>query len=242
MLLFATELLRVNKEEQELTPGHRRHITKAFKTIACATRDAWHSVRIGRTPGTQRDLALGYRKEIEKELVAFVSDASDMLEAMMDLVPNHHHETKVCLLAMVADLHRYVVECDSSISFDGGGGGRGAGSPSCDVVMKLYTRASVAAKALAPGNPVRLGVALNLSVFCKDILNDTERARSIASSSFDLTISQLDELNDSRFTDSAMLMQMLRDNLALWRQNDESPSENSAGKVREDSMLGGDLL
>jgi hypothetical protein len=228
--------MRVNQRQRELSPKQRKNICAAFKEIACGIRDAWHSIKIDHSPSEERQLATLYRKELEKELVSFVSKSSDVLDTMLEMVPKDHLETQVCFLSIIADLHRYVAECDSSISLEGGMGGRGAEASSSAVVMKLYSRAWEAAKALSPNNPVRLGVALNLSVFCNDILGDTERADSIATTAFNMAISKLDELHDSRYKETGLLMQLLRDNLTMWKQSKHS-AQVEASESELDDLL-----
>ena len=65
-------------------------------------------------------------------------------------------------------------------------------------------------------NAIRLGLALNFSVFYYEILNSPERACRLAKSAFDDAISHIDSLEEGRYKDSTLIMQLLRDNLTLW--------------------------
>ncbi|KAF8048176.1 hypothetical protein N665_2626s0001 [Sinapis alba] len=69
---------------------------------------------------------------------------------------------------------------------------------------------------LAPTHPIRLGLALNFSVFYYEILNSPDRACSLAKQAFDEAIAELDTLGDESCKDSTLIMQLLRDNLTLW--------------------------
>ena len=59
-------------------------------------------------------------------------------------------------------------------------------------------------------------MALNFSVFYYEILNEREKAVTLAKSAFDDAVSELDSLNEESYKDSTLIMQLLRDNLTLW--------------------------
>jgi len=74
----------------------------------------------------------------------------------------------------------------------------------------------IAQTELAPTHPIRLGLALNFSVFYYEILNSPERACHLAKQAFDDAIAELDTLSEESYKDSTLIMQLLRDNLTLW--------------------------
>ncbi|TQD76728.1 hypothetical protein C1H46_037762 [Malus baccata] len=74
----------------------------------------------------------------------------------------------------------------------------------------------IATSELAPTHPIRLGLALNFSVFYYEILNSPDRACSLAKQAFDEAIAELDTLGEDSYKDSTLIMQLLRDNLTLW--------------------------
>jgi 14-3-3 protein epsilon len=93
--------------------------------------------------------------------------------------------------------------------------------------LVAYKAASdVAHTDLAPTHPIRLGLALNFSVFYYEILNAPDRACRLAKAAFDEAISELDALSEESYKDSTLIMQLLRDNLTLWTSDMQGEGEN----------------
>lgn len=96
----------------------------------------------------------------------------------------------------------------------------------------FYASANEAsAQALDPCNPIRLGLALNQSVFFYEIMGKTEKACELAKDAiqcaYDALKSSDMKLEDTR-KDATLIMQLLRDNLQLW-QNDQYGEGNEGG-------------
>lgn len=107
---------------------------------------------------------------------------------------------------------------------------------------------NISKKDMQPTHPIRLGLALNFSVFYYEILNTPEQACSLAKQvgdgaaraaaasvgpltqerrpsslqAFDEAIAELDTLNEDSYKDSTLIMQLLRDNLTV--SSSPSPS------------------
>ncbi|CAG5977452.1 unnamed protein product, partial [Menidia menidia] len=113
-------------------------------------------------------------------------------------------ESKVFYLKMKGDYFRYLSEVAS-------------GDSKKDTVensQQAYQDAfDISKKDMQPTHPIRLGLALNFSVFFYEILNSPEQACSLAKQAFDEAIAELDTLNEDSYKDSTLIMQLLRDNL-----------------------------
>ena len=93
----------------------------------------------------------------------------------------------------------------------------------------IYQSATdVAQTELTPTHPIRLGLALNFSVFYYEILNSPDRACHLAKQAFDDAIAELDSLSEESYRDSTLIMQLLRDNLTLWTSSDGNEPEPAA--------------
>ena len=104
------------------------------------------------------------------------------------------------------DYYRYLAEFES---------GEDRNAPA-EKSLKCYQNAQQAMNELEATNPIRLGLALNFSVFYYEILGNSEKACETAKNAFDEAIAKLDTLSEERYKDSTLIMQLLRDNLTLW--------------------------
>jgi 14-3-3 protein epsilon len=123
----------------------------------------------------------------------------------------------------MGDYHRYLAEFAT-------GDKR---KDSADKSLEAYKAASdVAMTELPPTHPIRLGLALNFSVFYYEILNSPDRACHLAKQAFDDAIAELDTLSEESYKDSTLIMQLLRDNLTLWTSDmQDSGSLRSSSDV-----------
>ena len=80
-------------------------------------------------------------------------------------------------------------------------------------------------------HPIRLGMALNFSVFYYEILNSRDEAVKLAKSAFDDAVSELDSLNEESYKDSTLIMQLLRDNLTLWTSDTQGEEDEDGESV-----------
>ena len=85
-----------------------------------------------------------------------------------------------------------------------------------DKAQDSYNTAVKEAEKLKTTHPIRLGLALNYSVFYYEIMNQPDLACQLAKRAFDSAIQDLETLEEDEYRDSATIMQLLRDNLTLW--------------------------
>ncbi|CAL9182144.1 14-3-3-like protein G-BOX factor 14 kappa [Musa acuminata AAA Group] len=196
----------------ELTVEERNLCSVAYKNLVGGRRASWRIISSieqkeeGRRNEDHTAHARAYRSRVEAEL----SNICGRILALLDshLVPSAAtSESNVFYLKMKGDYHRYIAE------FKAGEERKAA----ADDTMSAYKAAQdIALADLPPTHPIRLGLALNFSVFYYEILNSSERACSMAKQAFEEAIAELDSLGEESYKDSALIMQLLRDNLTLW--------------------------
>lgn len=219
----------VAKLDTELSIEERNLLSVAYKNLVGARRASWRVISSiekkeeskGNSNRVQK--IKEYRNKVEEELINICNDILDTLDK--HLIPAATTgESKVFYHKMKGDYYRYVCE----VRVD-----TGARKEPQDQSANSYQAATeVAAESLAPTHPVRLGLALNFSVFCYEILNSPERACQMAKQAFDDAIAELDTLTEESYKESTQIMQLLRDNLTLWTSNpqDEGPKDDDEDK------------
>jgi len=159
-----------------------------------------------------------YKQKIENELNEICNSVVELLNK--DLIPKTSRDSEqgkealVFYHKMVGDYYRYLAEVSTSANR----------SDVAKRSLDSYEQARDIAKDLPPTHPIRLGLALNFSVFYYEILNDPTRACELAKNAFDEAISALDSLSEKNYKDSTLIMQLLRDNLTLWTNADNPPT------------------
>jgi hypothetical protein len=70
---------------------------------------------------------------------------------------------------------------------------------------------------MQPTHPIRLGLALNFSVFYYEILNAPDRACHLAKQAFDDAIAELDTLNEDSYKGESYKMSKTLDFVLFYR-------------------------
>ena len=79
--------------------------------------------------------------------------------------------------------------------------------------MSSYKQANELATKLPCTNPIKLSLALNISVFYYEVKNNTKEACKIAKDTFGLAMHQLENIEDEQYRDSTTLLQLLKETI-----------------------------
>ncbi|XP_047356337.1 14-3-3 protein zeta isoform X2 [Vespa velutina] len=216
---MAAAMKSVTETGVELSNEERNLLSVAYKNVVGARRSSWRVISSieQKTEGSERkqQMAKEYREKVEKELREICYDVLGLLDKY--LIPKASNaESKVFYLKMKGDYYRYLAEVAT-------GETRNA---VVDDSQKAYQEAFDIAKAkMQPTHPIRLGLALNFSVFYYEIINSPARACHLAKQAFDDAIAELDTLNEDSYKDSTLIMQLLRDNLTLWTSDTQGDGD-----------------
>jgi len=207
---MAGSMKAVTETGIELSNEERNLLSVAYKNVVGARRSSWRVISSieQKTEGSERkqQMAKEYREKVEKELRDICNDVLALLDKFL-IAKASNAESKVFYLKMKGDYYRYLAEVALGSSKDAVIGDSQAAYEEAFLVSK---------DKMQPTHPIRLGLALNFSVFYYEILNSPDKACQLAKQAFDDAIAELDTLNEDSYKDSTLIMQLLRDNLTLW--------------------------
>jgi len=215
----------------ELSVEERNLLSVAYKNVIGSRRAAWRILSAleqkEESRGNERRVRQirVYRDKVEGELSGICADILALIDQHL-VPPSSSGESKVFFLKMKGDYFRYQAEYV-------------AGSARKEVAensLVAYKAAfDIAQEQLPATHPVRLGLALNFSVFYYEIKNDADRACALAKQAFDDAIAELDTLPEESYKDSTLIMQLLRDNLTLWTSDIQDGRNGNDGTKLEDA-------
>jgi hypothetical protein len=123
-------------------------------------------------------------------------------------------EAKVFYLKMKGDYNRYIAEyAEGDLKQSVG-----------DASLQAYQEASENIKGLSSIHPIVLGLALNFSVFYYEVKSDHEKACSIAKETLDNAEKELPNDGDDEHRDAISIINLLRENLEMWKIEAEEAS------------------
>lgn len=230
MVEFMEKVSAAVPSSDELTVEERNLLSVAYKNVIGARRASWRIIssieQKEESRGNEDHVATirDYRSKIESELSAICDGILKLLDSK--LIPAAAvGDSKVFYLKMKGDYHRYLAEFKTGAER----------KEAAENTLNAYKAAQDIANAeLAPTHPIRLGLALNFSVFYYEILNSPDRACNLAKQAFDEAIAELDTLGEDSYKDSTLIMQLLRDNLTLWTSDMQ---DDGADEIKEAPKL-----
>ncbi|NP_001131998.1 14-3-3-like protein [Zea mays] len=206
MVEFMKNLARM---DVDMSAEERHLFSVGFKNTIGAKRASWRiicsheqKVAADRQTGVMID---AYKKKVEEELRKVCNEVLSVI-AIHCLPLASTGENIVFFYKMKGDYYRYLAEFSTGTE-------KKAAS---DQSLMAYQHAMVVASSeLSPAHQIRLGLALNLSVFFYEIMNSHERACQVAKQAFDEALTEINS-GEGVYKDSTLMMQLLKDNLALW--------------------------
>mmetsp|Transcript_111384 Transcript_111384/g.325825 ORF Transcript_111384/g.325825 Transcript_111384/m.325825 type:complete len:255 (-) Transcript_111384:202-966(-) len=193
-----------------LNSDQRNMLSSAFKSALAERRQALRvavaaAQEYAADHAQHASLAIGYKNKVEAELKEICEKATALLSSR--LVPSAAPgEAKTFYLKMLGDYYRYLAEFAEG----------DARLRAAEEAKGAYAQGMQEATALSEVDPVRLGLALNFSVFYYEVYGSPQKACQLAKSAFEQAMADKGDLKDDQFKDREQILQLLRDNLTLW--------------------------
>ena len=118
-------------------------------------------------------------------------------------------EAKAFFVKMVGDYYRYIAENAKEAKLE----------EVKQKALKAYDDANEIE--LPPCNPIKLGLALNFSVFHYEVMKNHKSACDLADRALQDALDKIDELEEDDFRDAKSIIELLKENLTLWKEEEE---------------------
>jgi len=215
-------ILKIVDINPKLANETRNSLSVALKNIIGPKRASlvvMNSIE-GRNPSGDKKLEAIHNmtEKIRSEIRKICDDVQTLIDwKLLPNVSSEDHSEEVFFYKMKGDYFRYKAEtCLESEK-----------SIVARKSFESYEKAlEISTKYLSPANCIHLGLVLNFSVLKYEILHELKDAIDLASKHFSYAVDQIDELSQTSYKDSTIVLQLLRDNVSLWQSHDDSEEQD----------------
>jgi len=200
----------------DITSDERNLLSVAFKNLISSKRTAWRTISaIEQNPKYSKfgDSLAAYKKKIEEGLYRDCEHIIDMIKTKV-LSKASEAEARAFFVKMVGDYYRYIAETAQADRLEN----------VKKEALKAYQEAS--GIQLPPCNPIKLGLALNFSVFHYEVMKDHKQACTLADEALQAALDKIDDLDEENFRDAKSIIELLKENLTLWKEEEEGGDNN----------------
>ena len=155
-----------------------------------------------------------YKKKIEGELQKNCQDIIDMIKG--DGMKTQDSEGRAFFLKMVGDYYRYMAESAQGDVL----------AKARDGALEHYRLAETAGQSLHACHPIKLGLALNFSVFHYEVMQDNKQACTLAETALQEAMNKIDDVDEETFRDAKSIIELLKENLTLWKEEEGGADNN----------------
>jgi len=202
----------------DVTSDERNLLSVAFKNLISSKRAACRTIAaIEQNPKYSKfsDALANYKGQIEHKLTGDCQRVVTMIEEKV-LAKAQDGEAKAFFVRMVGDYYRYIAE-----------------NAKADLLEEVKQKALNAYQqandiTLPPCNPIKLGLALNFSVFHYEVMKNHKEACELADKALQDALDKIDELEEDDFRDAKSIIELLKENLTLWKEEEEGEDNQVA--------------
>ena len=201
-----------SKSGEDFTVDERNLLSVGFKNLIGSQRGAIRTIgAIEQNPKYTKfgDSLKGYKDKIENELYDKCIEIVNIVKSKcMPLAADD--ESKAFFQKMIGDYYRYVAESASGTKLEEVKNG----------ALEGYQEAKRLSETLNACNPIRLGLALNFSVFYYEVMSNHKEACVLGEKALADALEKIDEVDEETFRDAKSIIELLKENLSLWKEED----------------------
>jgi len=153
-----------------------------------------------------------YKRRIEEELYRNCDEIIGLIRADV-LTKATDDESRAFFLKMIGDYCRYIAESAKGDRLE---------KTKTDALAAYDEACKIAEKSLNACNSIRLGLALNFSVFHYEVMQNVKKACELGDKALTDALDKLDDCDEETFRDAQSIIELLRENLGLWKDEEEA--------------------
>ena len=213
-------ILKTKKDD--LTTDERNLVSVAYKNEITTRRSAWRAISTIASNSKYEQ----YADVLKKYNDQIVGEMESIWNDIKELCDNHFiknaddAESEVFFSKLKGDYFRYMAEVTTGDKL----------SQYKNEALEAYKQAQKDSEELLVSHPIKLGLALNFSVFYFEILGEPKKACDLAKKTFEEAINAIDDMKEDDYKDAAMILQLLKDNITLWNAEFEDEDDDKDGK------------
>ena len=195
----------------EVSADERNLLSVAFKNLISSKRAACRTIAaIEQNPKYSKfgEALSAYKAEIEFKLIEDCKMIIKMINEKA-LKDGCSGEPRAFFVKMVGDYYRYISENAKGEQLE----------EVKQAALKAYNDANEID--LPPCNPIKLGLALNFSVFYYEVMKNHSEACTLADKALQNALEKIDELQEDDFRDAKSIIELLKENLTLWKEEED---------------------
>ena len=208
VLEFIEEFIKLNpkldKEECDI-------VSTGFKNMISDKRSSWFTLNsMERKEKKKKKNTVKEIKEIKSHIENELRETCNKLQEIIDkyLLPNNEEDdTIVFLLKLKADYFRYICEFAEGKEFE----------YNLNKAEEYYKKAfEISEKKLPIINCNRVSIGLNYAIFLYEVKKDRMAGFDVAQNIFKESMKFIDDLEKSKFRDTLLIIQLLKENIIFW--------------------------
>ena len=205
----------IKEKGAALSTDERNLLSVAFKNLVSQQRTAIRTIAAIEQNQKYAKFAgsMGaYKHRIEEELYRNCDEIISLIRTDV-LTKASDDESKAFFLKMIGDYCRYIAESakDERLA-----------KTKTDALGAYAEASTIAERSLNACNSIRLGLALNFSVFHYEVMQDVKKACELGDKALSDALDKLDDCDEETFRDAQSIIELLRENLGLWKDEEDA--------------------